>query len=104
MDRHQSWLFNILFCLSLVASFGTTTAYGQNDDGDTVTLETTVTGNQEQPKVLYIVPWKSPSGPDNLYRPLDSRLEHVFAPVERIELRRQLRYLDDANSTTDTPE
>jgi phosphoglycerol transferase MdoB-like AlkP superfamily enzyme len=26
----------------------------------TISLQTTITGNQEQPKVLYILPWQSP--------------------------------------------
>ncbi len=59
-----------------------------------VNLSTTIRGNQEQPKVITIVPWQPPSGPDYLYRPLGSRLEHIFAPVERSELRRQLHFLE----------
>lgn len=60
--------------------------------GANVTLESTVTGNQEQPKVLYIVPWKAPAGPDDLYQSLDSQLAEVFNHVERAELQREIHY------------
>ena len=30
----------------------------------TINLQTTVTGNQEQPRVLYILPWQSPAPED----------------------------------------
>ena len=59
-----------------------------------ITINETVRGNEEQPKVLTIVPWQSPSGPEYLYRPLNSRLEQLFKPVERAELRRQLHFID----------
>ena len=61
-----------------------------------VSISETVRGNEEQPKVLTIVPWQSPSGPEYLYRPLNSRLEQVFKPVERAELRRQLYFISTA--------
>ncbi len=64
-------------------------AYAQDT---TVNLQSTVTGNQEQPKVLYIVPWKAPSGPDSLYQSPKSQLVDVFAHVERTELKREIQY------------
>ncbi|BFM17701.1 hypothetical protein R50073_38840 [Maricurvus nonylphenolicus] len=65
-----------------------------NAEDATVTLESTVVGNQEQPKVLYIVPWKSPGTSADLYRPVSSQLSAIFDHVERAELRRQMHYLD----------
>ncbi len=62
----------------------------------TVNLGTTIQGNEEQPKVLYIVPWASASGPgelDPLGRQGNNVFRRVFVPVERIELRRQMHYL-----------
>ncbi len=61
----------------------------------TVTLESTVIGNQEQPSVLYIVPWKSPGSSADLYRPVASQLSAIFDHVERAELRRQIHYLNE---------
>ena len=62
------------------------------EDEALVVLRSTVKGNQEQPKVLYIVPWQQPGGPENLYQPLESLVNDVFNPVERVEFVRELRY------------
>lgn len=53
-------------------------------------LQMTVTGNQEQPRVLYILPWQSPATTDVDFEPLDSEQKAVFNHVEREELRREL--------------
>ncbi|RLA31724.1 MAG: hypothetical protein DRR11_10125 [Gammaproteobacteria bacterium] len=56
---------------------------------------TEVTGNQELPKVLYIVPWKR-SDPGNLKaRPVNSLLDEVLAPIDRSEFMRQIDYYDE---------
>lgn len=56
----------------------------------TINLQTTVTGNQEQPKVLYILPWQSPQTGDVDFETLESQQKAVFEHVERDELRRSL--------------
>lgn len=61
-------------------------------DEANVVLHSTITGNQEQPKVLYIVPWQPPGGVDQLQQPVQSLLNDVFAPVDRAEFRRELKY------------
>ena len=56
---------------------------------------TEVTGNQELPKVLYIVPWKK-SDPGNLTaRPVNTLLDEVLAPIDRSEFIRQVDYYDE---------
>lgn len=55
-----------------------------------VNLQTTVTGNQEQPRVLYILPWQSPATEAIGFESLESEQSTVFGHVERDELRRQL--------------
>ena len=64
-----------------------------------VNMEATVKGNQEQPKVLYIVPWKAPEGPKALYQSVDSQLQAVFSHVDRTEFRRQLHYLEQLSKS-----
>ena len=60
---------------------------------DTLDLGTTsITGNQELPKVLYIVPWKRADLGDVAGRPVDTLLDEVLAPVDRQEFERHLRY------------
>lgn len=67
-----------------------------------VVLRSTVTGNQEQPKVLYIVPWQQADGPGSLYRPLQSLVNQVFEPVERREFVRELSYRDQLSKQPET--
>ena len=64
-----------------------------------INMESTVKGNQEQPTVLYIVPWKPPEGPAALYQSIDSQLQAVFSHVERTEFRRQLQYIKEMSDT-----
>lgn len=53
---------------------------------------TEIRGNQELPKVLYIVPWKDPAMAELAGRPVNSLVEEVLAPVDRDVFRRQSRY------------
>jgi hypothetical protein len=62
---------------------------------DRLDLDTTsIRGNQELPKVLYIVPWKEPGLAEPAGRPLNSLVDEVLAPVDREVFRRQMRYFD----------
>jgi len=63
---------------------------------DEIDLERTeITGNQELPKVLYIVPWKK-SDPGNLTgKPVNTLLDEVLAPIDRSEFIRQVDYYDE---------
>ncbi len=56
---------------------------------------TEITGNQELPKVLYIVPWQK-SDPGNLTgKPVNTLLDEVLAPIDRSEFIRQVDYYGD---------
>jgi len=59
-----------------------------------VTLRSTVTGNQEQPRVMYIVPWQQPGGSDFEYVMESSIGDELFAPVDREEFVRSMGYED----------
>lgn len=62
---------------------------------DTLNLGTTsVTGSQELPKVLYIVPWKQSDLGDLVGRPVNTLLDEVLAPVDPEEFERHLEYYD----------
>ena len=56
---------------------------------------TEITGNQELPKVLYIVPWQKSDPGDLTGRPVNSLLDEVLAPVDRSEFIRQVDYYGD---------
>ena len=56
---------------------------------------TEITGNQELPKVLYIVPWQKSDPGDLMGRPVNSLLDEVLAPLDREEFVRQVEYYGD---------
>jgi len=62
---------------------------------DHLDLDTTqITGNQELPKFLYIVPWKRPDLGDLAGRPPNTLVDEVLAPVDRDVFQRENRYYD----------
>jgi len=54
-----------------------------------------ITGNQELPKVLYIVPWKKSDPGDLTGKPVNTLLDEVLAPVDRTEFMRHVDYYGD---------
>jgi hypothetical protein len=58
---------------------------------------TEITGNQELPKVLYIVPWQKSDPGDLMGRPVNTLMDEVLAPIDREEFLRQVNYYDDLN-------
>ncbi len=56
---------------------------------------TEITGNQELPKVLYIVPWKKSDPGELMGRPVNTLLDEVLAPLDREEFVRQVDYYGD---------
>jgi hypothetical protein len=57
-----------------------------------VTLHSTVTGSQAQPKVMYIVPWQQPGDARFDYGMKGSFADELFEPVDRDEFVRGLHY------------
>jgi hypothetical protein len=56
---------------------------------------TEITGNQELPTVLYIVPWKKSDPGDLMGKPVNTLLDEVRAPIDRSEFIRQVDYYED---------
>ena len=56
---------------------------------------TSITGNQELPKVLYIVPWKRSDLGELVGRPVNTLLDEVLAPVDPDVFKRHLEYYDE---------
>jgi hypothetical protein len=75
---------------------GAPKAAGQKPGGvDRLQLNTaTVTGDREQPKVMYIVPWKSSDIGDLSGKPMNSLLDEALAPVDRDEFKREVVYFE----------
>ncbi len=63
---------------------------------DSMELDRTeITGNQELPKVLYIVPWQKSDPGDLMGKPVNTLLDEVLAPIDREEFIRQVDYYGD---------
>ena len=62
---------------------------------------TEITGNQELPKVLYIVPWQKSDPGQLVGPPVNTLLDEVLAPVDRTEFRRRVDYYNDLNPKSD---
>jgi len=60
---------------------------------------TEITGNQELPKVLYIVPWQKSDPGELMGRPVNTLLDEVLAPLDREEFVRQVEYYGDLYET-----
>jgi hypothetical protein len=67
---------------------------------DRLDLEgTTITGNQELPKALHIVPWKAAETGDLAGRPLNSLVDEALAPIDRDVFLRELEYYEAVHSS-----
>lgn len=64
---------------------------------------TSVTGNQELPRVLYILPWKESAIGDLTGKPVNSLLDEVLAPLDREVFQRQVRYFDQLHASDTSP-
>ena len=62
---------------------------------------TEITGNQELPKVMYIVPWQKADPGDLMGRPVNTLLDEVLAPLDREEFARQVGYYSDLYGNED---
>ena len=87
----------LLFILCLTAS-------GLSAEEEIITLQSTITGNQEQPKVLSIVPWQQPPQAGDIFIPISSLIEADMQLLDRDVMLRQLDYhmRIKNNKTTET--
>jgi hypothetical protein len=91
----------------LVAAFAMLCAvsvWAQDAPGQVDRLDldsSSVTGNQELPKILYIVPWKEAGIGELQGKPANSLLDELLAPLDREVFKRQVRYFDQLNPAGD---
>ncbi|NNC55289.1 MAG: hypothetical protein HKO07_06180 [Pseudomonadales bacterium] len=79
-------------CLLAICSLGASQLLVAQDN--TLDLKSTFKGNQEQPKVMYIVPWQSIQAPPASYRPVSSLISENFQLVDREEFQRNVHFSD----------
>ncbi|OZG73511.1 hypothetical protein BTA51_10875 [Hahella sp. CCB-MM4] len=53
---------------------------------------TSVRGDQEQPQVLYLIPWQTPKSPEIQVPAPKQELDGILEPVERQSFRERLYY------------
>ena len=68
---------------------GATGTFAQDN---TLELKSTFKGNQEQPKVMYIVPWQAIEAPPASYRPVSSLIAENFQLLDREEFQRNVHF------------
>lgn len=73
-------------------------AVSLEDNGEVITLESTIIGSQEQPKVLYIIPWKQASSLEKIDSTLPNAINHTFQHQEYSELQREVKLLQQDDS------
>jgi hypothetical protein len=56
------------------------------------TMSTAIVGNQEQPQMLFMVPWQAVSGSDTMSREFSTDLQSLYGMVERDTFVRELRF------------
>jgi hypothetical protein len=60
----------------------------------------TVTGDREQPKVMYVVPWKRSDIGDLTGKPMNSLVDEILAPVDRDVFKREVVYYHAVQADT----
>lgn len=82
--RPRIWLISVLMVATLSEA-------AENPPADDVAIS--IHGNQEQPTVLYIVPWQDAVDNRILLEQSTPRLQHIFKQLERREHQREIQYL-----------
>lgn len=83
--KKSTLMLAIIFCGFILHDF----AHAE----DNLEMEgTTIIGNRELPKVLYIMPWKKAEPGDLADQPVNSIFDEVIEPVDRDVFRRKLEY------------
>ena len=97
-------LFVVMMCAgSALAPY----AFGIEDEAVIQLDETVISGNQELPKVLYIVPWQQPDGLPDIQVKHDFTESDVFRKLYPPAYRRELNYFQTLHARgvkTENPE
>lgn len=62
---------------------------------------TEITGNQELPTVMYIIPWQKSDPGELMGKPVNTLLDEILAPIDRSEFMRQIDYYGDLHTKDD---
>ena len=70
--------------------------------GTVLELQSTIVGNQEQPEVITIVPWKQIDAPAPSYQPMQAIVDDKFELLDRDEWRRRIQLNKAISSSAST--
>jgi len=88
-------IFTVLCMSGLLFFVGSSAVFAQNEVAQpsqkTVTIESTVKGSQEQPKVLYIMPWQGISQPITVKNKEIHLTLPNFKPINPKHFRQEVR-------------
>lgn len=97
----QSWIraLNILLSTFIGIGFSPLAFSESKNETDThvITLESTITGDKEQPAVSYFIPWKAIGTPDKLQWNMDDKHDDTLKMVDRDVMLRSMRVYKQMN-------
>lgn len=82
---------SLVTLMLLLGAFASNQANAQEAN---LTLHSTVSGSQEQPRVMYIVPWQQPGAAEFDFVLHNGIAEDLFTPLDRDEFLRGLTWHD----------
>lgn len=89
MRRYLNFALLVLVCILVPTS----------QAQDRIELQgTTVVGNRELPKVLYIVPWKKANADNLMGNPVANLVGDSLAPIDRDVFQREVEYYDQLSA------
>ncbi len=87
----------LVACQVLTFSAAVVAAEAEMPAGRIELDETVISGNQELPKVLYIVPWQQPSGLPEIELQTEFAEEELFRRLYPPAYRREMTYFENLN-------
>ncbi|MBT8421758.1 MAG: hypothetical protein KJP03_01440 [Gammaproteobacteria bacterium] len=85
----------VKIAVALLLCVGLAQAQDAGSQLDRLELDSSaITGNQELPRVMVIVPWKESGIGELSGKPVNSLLDEVLSPIDREVFQRQVRYFD----------
>jgi hypothetical protein len=93
MNAHR-WICSGVALAALAVTSGAAAEQDTKPSGHVRLDETVISGNQELPKVLYIVPWQDPSGIPKIELDPNFTEHEVFRRLYPPTYKRELQYYD----------
>lgn len=87
MKSVQAFFYILILSLFMIAKASTAMA-----QADEITLSARISGNQEQPSVLTIVPWQKPEDFNVISSDFDDQMQQIFPHLDPTEFAREREF------------